>query len=69
MDHVYLLVVDGAEWEDLVVYLTLDEALEASKKHPTVRVEVFSRTTEKGGLKPTYNYYLNGTLVSGSFIC
>jgi len=62
MDCVYLLVLDGAEWEDLVVYLTLEEALEASKKHPTVRVEVFSRMTDRGGLKPTYTYYLDGVL-------
>lgn len=64
MDSVYVLCVDGAEWEDLVVYLTLEEAIAASKKHPTVRVEVFSRTSSQGGLKPTYNFYMNGTLHS-----
>jgi len=62
MDHIYLFVVDGAEWEDIVVYLTVEEAIEKSKKYPKARLEVFANS-EKGGYKPTYNYYQNGVLV------
>jgi hypothetical protein len=62
MDHVYLLVVDGAEWEDIVVYTTLESALEKSRAWPKTRVEIFSKHA-KGGYRPTYNYYLNGELV------
>ena len=62
MDYLYLLVVDGAEWEDIVVYLTKEEALEKSKAWPNTRVEIFSKS-EKGGFRPTYTYFLNGILI------
>jgi len=53
---------NGTNWDDLVVYLSKDEALEVSQKNPCARVEIFKKS-EKGGYKPTYNYYLNGELV------
>ena len=62
MENIYLLCVDGAEWEDIVVYLTLEEALEKSKAWPNTRLEIFSKS-EKGGYRPTYTYYLNGLFV------
>ena len=62
MEFVYMFVVDGAEWEDLIVFLTEEEALEKSKKHPNVRLEIFRRSQNSGGYYPTYNYYLNGVL-------
>jgi hypothetical protein len=62
MDHIYLLCVDGAEWEDIVVYTTLESALEKSRAWPNTRLEIFSKS-DKGGYRPTYNYYLNGLLV------
>jgi len=65
MDYLYLLVVDGAEWEDIVVYLTKDEALEKSKAWPNTRVEIFSKS-EKGGYRPTYSYFLNGILIDNT---
>ena len=61
MDIIYVQAPDGAEWEDIVVYLSLEEAIEKSKKYPKVRVELFAKS-EKGGYRPTYNYYLNGEL-------
>lgn len=57
-----MLAVDGAEWEDIVVFLSKEEALEKSTAWPNTRIEIFSRS-EKGGYRPTYNYYLNGVLV------
>jgi hypothetical protein len=32
MESVYLLVVNGAEWEDIIVYLSKEEAIEKSKQ-------------------------------------
>jgi len=31
MDTVYVFTLDGAEWEDLVIYLSLEEAIAKSK--------------------------------------
>ena len=62
MEFVYLFVVDGAEWEDIVVFLTKEEAIAKSKKHPTIRLEIF-KVGKEGGYRPTYNYYLDGVYV------
>lgn len=61
METVYILVSDGLDWDDIVVYLSVEEAIDASKKHPTNRVEIFTKTSS--GYKPTYDYYKNGGLV------
>ena len=68
MNFVYVLVVDGAEWEDLVVYLTKAEAIEKSKQWPNTRVEIFAKST-KGGFRPTYSYYLAGVYVKSGMPC
>jgi len=60
--EVYLFVVDGAEWEDIVVYTSKEDAIRKSKKHPNVRLEIFSRGDD-GGYRPTYSYFLNGQLI------
>ena len=60
MDFVYMFVVDGAEWEDIIVYLSV-EAIEKSIKCPNTRIEIFSKST-KGGYRPTYTCYLNGII-------
>ena len=62
MEHIYLFVVDGAEWEDIVVFLSEEEAIEKSKKYPKARLELFAKSVA-GGYRPTYNYYQNGVLV------
>jgi hypothetical protein len=59
MELVYLFVVNGAEWEDIIVFLSKEEAIEKSKQCPKVRLEIFAKSP-KGGLRPTYNYYLDG---------
>ena len=58
MEFVYLLM-NGSEWEDIVVILSKDDAIKASIDNPNIRVEIFSKTT-KLGYTPTYNYYKNG---------
>lgn len=55
----YLFVVDGAEWEDIVVYPSKDDAIKKSLKHPNIRLEIFV-LGEDGGYRPSYSYFLNG---------
>ena len=59
MDDVYVLL-KGSEWEDIIIFLSKEEAIEKSIKHPSYRVEIFSKTSK--GYIPTYNYYKNGIL-------
>jgi hypothetical protein len=59
MDYIYLFVTNNAEWEDIIVFLSKEEAIEKSKKCPNMRVEIFKKS-EKGGYRPTYTYYRNG---------
>jgi len=60
MKFVYLLVNDG-DWEDMAIYLTDQEAIQASIKYKNVRIEIFSKHPNHGYL-PTYSYYENGKL-------
>ena len=59
MDFVYLLI-RGNDWEDIVVYLTKDDAINASIQYPNSRVEVFAKNAITSGYSPTYIYYING---------
>lgn len=63
--EVYLFVVDGAEWEDIVVFTSKESAIAKSLKHPKIRLEIF-RTGDFGGFggyRPTYSHFLNGELI------
>jgi|LauGreSBDMM110SN_4_FD.fasta_scaffold281978_2 hypothetical protein len=62
MNYLYMLVGDGAEWEDIVLYADEAEAIAASMKHKSIRVEIFKRD-DGGAYRPTYNYYLAGNLI------
>ena len=59
MDFVYLLLNDNCEWEDIIVLLSKEDAIEKSIKHPNIRVEIFSKNQNNEYI-PTYNYYKNG---------
>lgn len=61
MDFVYVLVKDGGEWEDIVIYLTEKDAIEASLKRPSTRIELFKK--KDNGYIPTYKYFINGIIV------
>ena len=61
MEFIYLLV-KGSEWEDVIVYLQKEEAIEISKKYPNYRVEIFIKNN-KNGFIPTYNFYRNGIFI------
>jgi hypothetical protein len=58
MDFVYMLVSNGAEWEDIIIFLDKEEAIQASIKFYKSRVEIFKKGNV--GYVPTYNYYAVG---------
>jgi hypothetical protein len=64
MDFVYVLLY-GSEWEDIVILLSNEDAINESINHPNARVEIFNKNT-KSGYQPTYNYYKNGVLIQNS---
>jgi hypothetical protein len=61
MDFVYVLLY-GSEWEDMIILLTKEDAINASIKHPNVRIEIFGKNNNFGYI-PSYNYYKNGELI------
>jgi hypothetical protein len=61
MEFVYVFTIDGSEWEDLIIYLSKEEAIEKSKKFPNVRLDIYRKCTD--GYRPSYMYYLNGELI------
>jgi hypothetical protein len=58
MEFVYLL--KGSHWEAMIIFLTKEEAIQASIKCPKNSVEIFSRSDV--GYLPTYDFYKNGVL-------
>lgn len=64
MKFVYVLVSDDIEWEDIVILLTEEEAIQTSITYPNRRVEIFSKTDTLRGYVPTYNYYENGEYIT-----
>ena len=68
MEFVYMLLFgSGNEWEDIIILLSKEDAINKSIKYPNARVEIFSKN-DTLGYTPTYNYYKNGNLVQASFI-
>ena len=51
-----------AEWEDMEIYLTEEEAIDISTTFPNERVEIFVKVDNK--YIPSYCYYQNGILIS-----
>ena len=60
MEYAYLLI-NANDWEDMVIIVTEEEAIQASLKYPSSRVEIFSKNADIG-YSPTYNYYKNGEM-------
>ena len=59
MEFIYILVSKDSEWEDMVIFISLEEAIKESIKYPERRIEIFNKS-DKPGYTPTYNYYKNG---------
>lgn len=62
MEHIYVLVPAQSEWEDIIIFVSKEEAIEKSKSWTKTPVQVFVKS-EMGGYRPTYSYYLNGVYV------
>jgi hypothetical protein len=69
MEFVYIMI-NGNEWEDIVVFLSEKEAIDSSITYPNSRIEIFSKDPNLnpyvGGYLPTYNYYKGGKLYNSS---
>lgn len=65
MEFVYVLLL-GSEWEDIVILLSREDAINESIKYPNARVEIFSKKNKLEEYTPTYNYYKNGELIQQS---
>lgn len=63
--YTYLLIQEGADWEDMAIFLTEEDAIYASLMYPFARVEIFGRDAY-GSFTPTNSYYKNGQLVRAS---
>lgn len=63
MDFVYLLIPNRAEWEDIVVLLTEEDAINESMAFPGRRVEIFKKSLIGVGYVPTHNYYKRGEYI------
>jgi len=59
MEFVYAMIHDG-EWEDIVIYLHKEDAIEASIKYHDSRIEIFGKNNNSNGYSPIYDYYKNG---------
>lgn len=64
MDFVYVLLY-GSDWEDIVILLSKEDAINESIKLPNARVEIFCKNN-KLGYTPSYNYYKNGELIQNT---
>lgn len=62
LKFIYLLLEDECEWEDIIIYTTEDEAIEASKKYTSSRIEIFKKDEnyENSRYKPNYCYIKDG---------
>lgn len=56
----------GSEWEDMVILLTEEEAIQASLKYPHCTVAIFQKNKKRLGYWPIYDYYENGKLIKAS---
>ena len=61
MDYLYVFI-KANDWEDIIIFLSKEDAKNQSKKYPNARVEIFEIDQEIG-YTPTYSFYKNGELV------
>ena len=64
MENIYVLLY-GSEWEDLIIFLSKEDAIKESLNYPNSTIQIFSKN-DKSGYTPTYNYYENGEFIQNS---
>ncbi len=58
--RVYVLMEDvDPVWCDMVIFIDLEKAIEASKKHPNMLLEIFEKEKD-GEFLPTHTFFRNG---------
>ena len=66
MEYLYVSIIN--DLEDRIIFLTKEQAIQASIRKPNTRVEVFEKTFDFNGnfngYLATQNYYKNGVLYS-----
>jgi hypothetical protein len=60
INFVYILIKEN-DWENMVVFLSKEDAIAKSIQDPDCRIEVFEKNNNS--YKPTYNCYRNGVYV------
>jgi len=58
---IYVLI-KGSDWDDIVVILSKEDAIQASVNNPHCRVEIFRRN--EFGYIPSYHFYRNGEYIA-----
>jgi hypothetical protein len=64
MDFCYVLLFYGSDWEDTIILLSEEDAINESIKYPNARVEIFMKNDKR--YIPTYSYFKNGKLIKNS---
>jgi hypothetical protein len=62
MNCIYVFI-EINDWEDIIIFLSEEDAINESKKYPNARVEIF-KIDKEVGYTPTYNFYKNGELIA-----
>ena len=62
-EYTYMLVPNGAEWEDMIIIVNKEDAITISKKYYKNTVQIFVKKENSIGYEPMYNYYLNGEYI------
>ena len=65
MGFIYVMI-NSSEWEDTVIYLSEEEAIESSITYPNIRIEIFGKNPNYNGYSPTHSYYKDGKLFKSS---
>jgi hypothetical protein len=65
MEFIYVMI-NGNDWEDIIIYLSEKEAIDLSITYPNSRIEIFGKNTDYSGYSPTYNYYKDGKFYKSS---
>ena len=60
MEFIYILI--AGQWEDMVVFLSEEDAIKESINQPHHRVEIFSKNNNS--YIPTYSFYKNGECIT-----
>ncbi len=65
MKYVYVLF-NGGDPEDMVIFLSNKEAIDASIKYPDMKVQVYQHNLWDFGYRMAYMHYKNGILYESS---